>query len=1036
MSEDTFEAPSLEILASALPAYEFEAFIAQGGMGAVYKARQRSLDRSVAIKILPREFGEDPEFRQSFETEAKAMARLNHPNLIGVYDYGDVDGMPYIVMEFVNGKSLFHSAYNLQVDPLQAVTIVKGICDGLAHAHENGVIHRDIKPANILLNDKVVPKIGDFGLARPMDAHGSGLVMGTPGYVAPELLRHPEHADRRSDLFALGVVLYELLIGRCPPFGDHQPPASVVCGCDVSLDRICEKAMHPVAELRYQSAEAMSADLDAWLRHGAAPAHAAHGAAGPRRPAAPPRAAGAAVYHAPERSSSSGAVKGLLMLAAAIVLAAIAWPMLSGGGKDDKPSVQNDPAGGGKGTPTAPGDPGNTGSKPIADPQKGAGTSTPTLSPLESLARLKSDLVAGKRDAMPEGAVSLGGTHVMVIPTALTWQAAQSFAAKHGAHLFIPEHDSQLDQVAKLMPAAEGGADAGLWIGAGSVTGQDWSWVDGGAWHLTAKPEGKGSHLILGERGALKAREAGDRYPFAIQWQDDGSNPTDPALVLDRAGESFAKGKPLLPPGTLSYGDRFIYVAHSSNIGYEQARELAKQAHGDLATLDTAEKARWLGERLPAEEAKDGYWVGGHREDDKWLWVDGKPFDHTQWADDAQATNHGGTLKVAANGQWFSGSSGDPAAGFIIEWGGGGSGGSGSGGGATAGGSSMTGEAPAAVAELDSKAKELLGNLAKERDKELAANAKTFAWEIDNWHKDLAKNENAAWTGDVTALKGLVANNRVPSSVDASSGIRLSAALAKICERCLEKQKTIDASYQSKADKLRSSYATRMGDAAKKLAKEGNAQGAKFAEARAAKAAVLNDWMEMITGEAPAPAQDAPAAASAGASFQGSNGPAGRWVWRSRDIITIDDDGKVEGERRHDGTWKRSEGEKVRYEFTWEESKRTDKLTLSADGMELSGLDDKGDKITAWRIVQGKDPLVDAWAWMPGYCVFRDDFTVQKGNDRGTWSLTSSEGRTRSYAVKWTSGFVDNISLEGNADSFTGTNNKGDKLTGKRVPKS
>jgi len=254
MSEDTFEAPSLEVLAGLLPAYEFEAFVAQGGMGAVYKARQRSLDRDVAIKILPRELGEDPEFRESFSTEAKAMARLNHPNLIGVYDYGDVDGMPYIVMEFVNGKSLFHSAYNLQVDPVQAVTIVKGICDGLAHAHENGVIHRDIKPANILLNDKVAPKIGDFGLARPMDAGGSGLVMGTPGYVAPELLRHPEHADRRSDLFALGVVLYELLIGRCPPWTNH-PPASTVCGCDVALDRICEKAMHPMAELRYQSAE-------------------------------------------------------------------------------------------------------------------------------------------------------------------------------------------------------------------------------------------------------------------------------------------------------------------------------------------------------------------------------------------------------------------------------------------------------------------------------------------------------------------------------------------------------------------------------------------------------------------------------------------------------------------------------------------------------------------------------------------------------------------------------------------------------------
>ena len=196
---ETGEVGSEEVQAS-FPELEIEGMIGRGGMGAVYKATQRSLDRAVAIKILPREFGADPEFRKSFETEAKAMARLNHPNLIGVYDFGDVDGMPYIVMEFVNGKSLYHSAWNKAIDPEQAVSIVKGICHGLGHAHENGVIHRDIKPANILLTPKAEPKIGDFGLARPTDAEGHGLVMGTPGYTAPEFLEHHERADRRADM--------------------------------------------------------------------------------------------------------------------------------------------------------------------------------------------------------------------------------------------------------------------------------------------------------------------------------------------------------------------------------------------------------------------------------------------------------------------------------------------------------------------------------------------------------------------------------------------------------------------------------------------------------------------------------------------------------------------------------------------------------------------------------------------------------------------------------------------------------------------
>lgn len=263
MSAISFEAPTLEALSGLLPAYEFDSFIAQGGMGAVYKARQKALDRDVAVKVLPRELGEDPAFRHSFETEAKAMARLNHPNLIGVYDSGDIDGMLYIVMEYVNGKSLYHSAYNMRVDPEQAAALVKGICDGLAHAHENGVIHRDIKPANILLNEKVVPKIGDFGLARPADAESAGLTMGTPGYTAPEIYEDPEHFDVRTDIYAVGVILYELLTGHKPEDEDMSLPSSVI-NCDKKLDTIWQKSTAHDPANRYASAEEMARDLEGW----------------------------------------------------------------------------------------------------------------------------------------------------------------------------------------------------------------------------------------------------------------------------------------------------------------------------------------------------------------------------------------------------------------------------------------------------------------------------------------------------------------------------------------------------------------------------------------------------------------------------------------------------------------------------------------------------------------------------------------------------------------------------------------------------
>ena len=254
-----FVAPTLEELEPLFPAYELEAFIAQGGMGAVYKARQKSLDRSVAIKILPREFGDDPQFRSSFEAEAKAMARLNHPNLISVYDFGDIDGMLYIVMEFVHGKALYYSAHNRAIDPAVALEMVSTISRGLAHAHQGGIIHRDIKPANILLDADAKPKIGDFGLAHPVGrGEDEGLVFGTPGYTAPEIFQNGTEVDQRSDIFSVGALLYELICGRHPEANSH----SMTTGIDPRIDKILKKATNANPNLRYPNAGELADDLD------------------------------------------------------------------------------------------------------------------------------------------------------------------------------------------------------------------------------------------------------------------------------------------------------------------------------------------------------------------------------------------------------------------------------------------------------------------------------------------------------------------------------------------------------------------------------------------------------------------------------------------------------------------------------------------------------------------------------------------------------------------------------------------------------
>ena len=257
-----FRAPLPEELAPLFPNYRIMSLIATGGMGAVYHAMQTSLEREVAIKILPVEFGNDPEFCKGFEAEAKAMAKLNHPNLISVYDFGELKGMLFIVMEYVPGQSLHEACDGGAVDPAEVVRLMTGISHGLAHAHEHGILHRDIKPANILLDAHLQPKIGDFGLARHVDVQiqDGEAIFGTPGYTAPEVLRPPHTVDQRADIFSLGVLLHELLTGVSARRADPRSP-SAISHCDPRFDAVVNKASHPNPLQRYQNAAEIAEEL-------------------------------------------------------------------------------------------------------------------------------------------------------------------------------------------------------------------------------------------------------------------------------------------------------------------------------------------------------------------------------------------------------------------------------------------------------------------------------------------------------------------------------------------------------------------------------------------------------------------------------------------------------------------------------------------------------------------------------------------------------------------------------------------------------
>jgi predicted Ser/Thr protein kinase len=238
------------------PQLEIIELVGAGGMGAVYKAIQPKLDRRVALKILPLETAQDPAFAERFNREAKALARLNHPNIVAVYDFGQSGDYYYFVMEFVEGTNLRHLIENKSLTPRQALELVTQICAALQFAHDEKIVHRDIKPENILVSAKGQVKIADFGLAKLMgptpdfSLTASHMMMGTVNYMAPEQRENSRDVDHRADIYSLGVVIYEMLTGQVP-MGRFDPPSKKV-QVDVRLDEVVLHALEREPERRYQ----------------------------------------------------------------------------------------------------------------------------------------------------------------------------------------------------------------------------------------------------------------------------------------------------------------------------------------------------------------------------------------------------------------------------------------------------------------------------------------------------------------------------------------------------------------------------------------------------------------------------------------------------------------------------------------------------------------------------------------------------------------------------------------------------------------
>ncbi|MGI9456972.1 MAG: serine/threonine-protein kinase [Aeoliella sp.] len=240
--------PSPEEMDERFPNFEITECLGRGGMGVVYKARQKALDREVAIKVLAGEWQDDPHFAKRFEREAKTLAQMSHPNIVIVHDFGEDDGLYYIVMEYVDGVNLRDLLTDGKMVPEQALAIVPPICEALEYAHGKGVVHRDIKPENLLLDRDGRVKIADFGIASLVGATTE--VSGTLSYMAPEQLNGS--VDRRADIYALGVVLYEMLTGERPEQDVVAPSKKVEV--DVNIDEMVLRALEKEPERRYQTA--------------------------------------------------------------------------------------------------------------------------------------------------------------------------------------------------------------------------------------------------------------------------------------------------------------------------------------------------------------------------------------------------------------------------------------------------------------------------------------------------------------------------------------------------------------------------------------------------------------------------------------------------------------------------------------------------------------------------------------------------------------------------------------------------------------
>ena len=847
MNPASFEAPTLEVMNSLLPAFEFKTLITANPYRAVYLASQKSLDRDVAIKVLAPQLAGNSEALTAFRDTARSMARLNHPNLISVFDSGEINEMPYFVMEFVPGKSLSRSAAGKPVELSQSLRLIDGICAGLAHAHTHGIAHGSLNPTNILLNQQAEPKIGNFGIDdtdQPLKESAVGIQMAS--YIAPEVAGHPHHATTAADIFAVGAILYELLTGKPHP-KDSTPPSSLA-NCPPEIDAIWKRATATLPADRFPDLTTLQKEIQALLGKKRSPL-AASAAAKPngKTPARPQPAPGPADPPTPPKLKNHPGInwkliRNLFIIAGLLFAISIAWDNLQNKKKQRDQEIAKQEEENKLKTQRALEEARRKASEqarlaevqPRTQPQPDP-TPEPEPdpeTPEESLARLRAALAAGDRSEMPIGSIQRGECDYFLVKESMTWPEAAWFAENHGAHLAIPNASADLAWLVKNVAVEEA-----IWIGAGRSGVRDWVLGDGTPWKPSREPSGVGVYVGADKHGFLRAAGPGAKVPFILQWHRDGSNPGTLEKLLEITRSSLESGSPVFPPGTRNFdGRHFLHVARP--IAWRDAVDLAEKSGGHLAVPSNVTEISALEEMTRDIPAPDGIWLGAFIRESQWLWITGEPWKATRWAPDAATDLPDAALIIEPKSGWNSRDLSTPASGFIIEWSN-----------DRKSRPATPGANPPAKGEtssLSSRAAELVAAALRKRNEQLTDNARKFQWDLDTSIRGLNRSEQNTWSPHVNNLKATVREHRVPSSVPQSSGIFLSPKMADIASYASRKQQEIDTAFRSEIEKIHGAFVTKTREAIQQAAQSADQALESSLKSDLAAATTPDSWLASL----------------------------------------------------------------------------------------------------------------------------------------------------------------------------------------------